>query len=102
MGRITTFLGEHRIVIAKLTTFLLALAVAGGAVAQDKKRIEKAADMPRFTYKVDAKLDAIVRDDAKHISARSTECRARHDFSIRWNRRRKPPWLPGREIRSGV
>lgn len=51
--------------IARLTTFLLALAFAGGAVAQDKKRIEKAADLPRFSYKVDGKLDDIVTDDAK-------------------------------------
>jgi subtilisin family serine protease len=52
-------------VIGKLLTCLLALIVAGSAAAQDKKRIEKAADLPRFTYKVDGKLDEIVRDDAK-------------------------------------
>ncbi len=51
--------------IAKLCTFIVALALAGGAYAQEKKRIEKAADMPRFTYKVDGKLDEIVRNDAK-------------------------------------
>jgi subtilisin family serine protease len=52
-------------VIGKLFTCLLALTFAGGVAAQDKKRIEKAADLPRFTYKVDGKLDEIVRDDAK-------------------------------------
>jgi len=52
-------------VIARLFTFIVALALAGGAQAQDKKRIDKAADMPRFTYKVDGKLDEVVRDDAK-------------------------------------
>ena len=51
--------------IARLATIVLALAVAGSAIAQDKKRIDKAADLPRFNYKVDAKLDTIVRDDAK-------------------------------------
>ena len=51
--------------IAKLCTFIVALALAGGAYAQEKKRIEKAADMPRFTYKVDGKLDEIVQNDAK-------------------------------------
>jgi subtilisin family serine protease len=43
----------------------VALALAGGAHAQEKKRIEKAADMPRFTYKVDGRLDEIVQNDAK-------------------------------------
>ena len=51
--------------IGKLLTCLLALTVASGVAAQDKKRIDKAADLPRFTYKVDGKLDEIVRDDAK-------------------------------------
>jgi subtilisin family serine protease len=52
-------------VIGKLLTCLLALTVSAGVAAQDKKRIEKAADLPRFSYKVDGKLDEIVRDDAK-------------------------------------
>ena len=30
-----------------------------------RSRIEKAADLPRFTYKIDGKLEDIVRDDAK-------------------------------------
>ena len=51
--------------IVKLCVFIVALALAGGAYAQEKKRIEKAADMPRFTYKVDGKLDEIVQNDAK-------------------------------------
>jgi subtilisin family serine protease len=61
-------------VIAKLCTFILALALAGGAYAQEKKRIEKAADMPRFTYKVDGKLDEVVQNDAK-FKAFSSELR---------------------------
>ena len=60
--------------IARLLTFIVALALADGAYAQEKKRIDKAADMPRFTYKVDGKLDEVVRDDAK-FKAFSTELR---------------------------
>src|SRR5689334_11540508 len=52
-------------VLAKIFTFIVALLLASGAYAQEKKRIDKAADMPRFTYKVDGKLDEVVRDDAK-------------------------------------
>src|SRR5438067_5711952 len=60
--------------IAKLCTLIVALALAGGAHAQEKKRIEKAADMPRFTYKVDGKLDEMVLNDAK-FKAFSNEVR---------------------------
>ncbi|MCK7579470.1 MAG: hypothetical protein MZV65_29665 [Chromatiales bacterium] len=42
---------------------LLAFALATSAVAQGKKRIDKAADMPRFTYKVEGKLEDLVRDE---------------------------------------
>ncbi len=44
---------------------LAAFLVATSALAQGKKRIEKAADMPRFTYKVDGKLEDLVRDEAR-------------------------------------
>ena len=44
---------------------LLAFLLAGGAAAQGKKRIDKAADLPRFSYKIDGKLEDMVRDDAK-------------------------------------
>ncbi len=50
---------------ARLLITLIALPLAVAAVAQDKKRIEKAADLPVFSYKVDGKLEALVRDDAK-------------------------------------
>ena len=43
--------------------FVLAIALAASAAAQGKKRIEKAADMPRFTYKVEGKLEDLVRDE---------------------------------------
>ncbi|MEO8305102.1 MAG: S8 family serine peptidase [Betaproteobacteria bacterium] len=49
----------------RLLITLLALPIAVGASAQDRKRIEKAADLPVFSYKVDGKLEALVRDDAK-------------------------------------
>jgi subtilisin family serine protease len=39
--------------------------VAFAAVAQTKPRIDKAADLPRFTYKVDGRVEDILRDDAK-------------------------------------
>jgi hypothetical protein len=42
---------------------MLALAcTAPPALAQAKPRIEKAADLPRFTYKIDGKVDEIVRN----------------------------------------
>ena len=44
---------------------VLSLAVATAAAAHEKKRIDKAADLPRFTYKVDGDLEALVRDEAK-------------------------------------
>jgi len=47
----------------KLLFVLLALSLSTAAFAQAKKRIEKAADMPRFTYKIDGKLDDLVRDE---------------------------------------
>ena len=39
--------------------------VAGAAIAQPKPRIEKAADLPRFTYKSEGSVEDVVRDDAK-------------------------------------
>jgi len=49
----------------KLFMLFLALALAGSAAAQGKKRIDKAADLPRFTYKLDGRIEDMVRDDAK-------------------------------------
>jgi subtilisin family serine protease len=51
------------------TRFLLVALLATGslspAFAAEKKRIEKAADVPRFSYKLDGKLEDIIRDNAK-------------------------------------
>ncbi len=44
-----------------ISVWVLAL-VAMPALAQQKKRIDKAADLPRFTYKLEASLDQTVRD----------------------------------------
>ena len=50
---------------ARLFILFLAFLLAGGAAAQAKKRIDKAADLPRFSYKLDGKIEDMVRDDAK-------------------------------------
>jgi subtilisin family serine protease len=52
-------------VFKQSVVFALALLVSALALAQGKIRIEKAADMPRFTYKIDGKLEELVRDDAR-------------------------------------
>ena len=56
----------HTLLIRAAATALLA-ATAAMASAQPvaKPRIEKAADLPRFSYKIDGKLEDIVRDAAK-------------------------------------
>jgi subtilisin family serine protease len=48
-------------------SFLLALVllVAMGAVAQTRPRIEKAADLPRFSYRIEGSVEDMIRDDAK-------------------------------------
>jgi len=43
---------------------LLACCLFTAAFAQAKPRIEKAADMPRFSYKIDGNLEDLVRDEA--------------------------------------
>ena len=50
---------------ARLFVLGLAFLLAGGATAQVKKHIDKAADLPRFSYKLDGKIEDMVRDDAK-------------------------------------
>ena len=49
----------------RILILFLSLLVATAAFPQAKKRIEREADIPRFTYKVDGKLEDIVRDEAK-------------------------------------
>lgn len=50
----------HRFLIA-----VFALLVVTAAVAQTKPRIEKAADLPRFSYRIDGRVEDLIRDDAK-------------------------------------
>ncbi|MCA0241258.1 MAG: S8 family serine peptidase [Proteobacteria bacterium] len=47
--------------LARCGLLLLLSLATGLAAAQAKPRIEKAADLPRFSYKFDAKLDDVVR-----------------------------------------
>ena len=49
----------------RILAVLLAFTMAGAALAQNKQRIDKAADLPRFTYKIDGKVEDLVKDDAK-------------------------------------
>lgn len=49
----------------RILLLLLALSLTGPALAQTKKRIEKAADLPRFTYQVDGKVEDLLTDDGK-------------------------------------
>ena len=51
----------HRPLLIAVVALFLALPAA----AQTKKRIDKAADLPVFSYKVDGKLETLIRDDAK-------------------------------------
>src|SRR5688500_13417495 len=55
--------------IHALALGLAASLVASPVVAQyqaaPKQRVEKAADLPRFNYKIDGKVEELLRDDAK-------------------------------------
>jgi len=52
-------------VLARILTLILTLALAGPAFAQGRKKIDKAADLPRFTYAIDGKVEELVRDAVK-------------------------------------
>jgi hypothetical protein len=47
--------------LALLCTTLL----VGGALAQPRQKVDKAADLPRFTYAIDGKVEDVVRDEAR-------------------------------------
>ncbi len=49
----------------RIAVLCLSLVLAAGAGAQSKKRIDKAADLPRFSYKIDGRIEDMLRDDAK-------------------------------------
>jgi subtilisin family serine protease len=54
--------------IVRSACIAIAIAVSGvvasGAQAQEKKRVARAADLPRFSYPVTGEVEKIVRDDA--------------------------------------
>jgi subtilisin family serine protease len=50
----------HRLLLA-----LLLIALAFPAAGQERKRIEKAADLPRFSYRIDGRLEDVVRDERR-------------------------------------
>jgi limonene-1,2-epoxide hydrolase len=52
-------------VYTRLVVLVLAALLCGTADAQARQRIERAADLPRFTYKVDGSVESVVRDEAK-------------------------------------
>ena len=62
--------------LTRLLVLLCACGFANVATAQTKPRIEKAADLPRFTYKIDGSVEALVRDDARF---RGFATQVRHD-----------------------
>ena len=64
----------------KILFVLLASCLSIAAAAQPKQRIEKAADMPRFSYKIDGKLEDLVRDEAAF--RRFAEQVRRDDLSV--------------------
>ena len=59
----------------KIIVCMLALLLCGAAQSQGKQRIEKASDLPRFTYPVKGSLESLVRDEAA-FSAFATTLRA--------------------------
>jgi subtilisin family serine protease len=56
---------EEPPVYARILIVCFALVAATAAMAQDRKRIDRAADVPRFTYRIDGALEDVIRDDAK-------------------------------------
>ena len=48
----------------RLLALVCAFGIATTAIAQGKPRIEKAADLPRFSYRIDGSVEDIIRDDA--------------------------------------
>jgi len=60
----------------KLVSALVMALLAAHPSAAEKKRIEKAADLPRFSYKIEGKLEDLVRDDARF---RLFAAQVRHD-----------------------
>lgn len=49
----------------RILVFALAALIAASALAQTRQRVEKAADLPRFNYRIDGRVEDLLRDDAK-------------------------------------
>ena len=49
----------------RILVLCLSLVLSAAADAQPKQRIDKAADLPRFSYTLDGKVEDLLRDDAK-------------------------------------
>lgn len=49
----------------RLAVLLVPLLLAQPAFAQTKQRVEKAADLPRYAYPIDGKVEDLVRDEGK-------------------------------------
>jgi hypothetical protein len=64
-------------VYIRLFAFMLAFALIGAADGQTRKRIDKASDLPRFSYQVDGSVEAMIRDDARF---RAFGSKVRHDI----------------------
>jgi len=61
----------HRLLQPTVMALSLSLTIALPALAADKQRIEKEADIPRFSYAIKEPLESVVRDKA--LFARVTE-----------------------------
>jgi subtilisin family serine protease len=53
------------LLLKQLAPALVMVSLATHAPAAEKKRIERAADLPRFSYHIDGKLEDLVRDEAR-------------------------------------
>jgi hypothetical protein len=51
--------------LTRLVVVFLALIAIDPAIGQAKQRIDRVADLPRFTYAVDGRVEDLIRDDAK-------------------------------------
>ena len=49
----------------RLVVLILAFCLIGSAAAAEKKRVDKAADLPRFSYRIDGSVEALLRDEAR-------------------------------------
>jgi len=82
-------------VFKQLASAAVILSFATHALAAEKKRIEKAADLPRFSYHIDGKLEDLVRDETRFRNF-AAQVR-RDDESVDANGYQVESWFPGGE-----